>query len=201
MVRMYGTVEEGSRPLPTGSQRRKLVVVAGALCLAAAAVALVSYSAAGRTSLESSGHAEIRALRALQESDSLLREADAARVRRAKRAVAAVQPAQPVQRRLTGAAKIKFEAKQLEQSALRGRKAHAAQLRTRRFSRLDGEDGEDAPVLGPAAVSKWVPEDHPEGHKECPLEDEDCDELWPWGKVSCPTPETHIPKLAHPPAF
>ena len=178
----YGAIEGGTRPLPTGSQRRKLVVVAGALCLAAvAAVALVTYSAAGRTSLESSGNAEIRALRALQESDSLLREADASRVRRAKREVAAVQP---VQRRLTGAAKIKFEAQQLEHSALRrGRKAHAAQLRTRRFSRLDGEDDEEVPVLGPLAVSKWVPGDHPEGHKDCPLDSKDCDELWPWGKV------------------
>ncbi|EKX32929.1 hypothetical protein GUITHDRAFT_166589 [Guillardia theta CCMP2712] len=38
-------------------------------------------------------------------------------------------------------------------------------------------------MLGIAAVSKWVPEDHPEGHKDCPLSDVDCDELWPWGKV------------------
>eukprot|EP00960_Hanusia_phi_P008264 236273-Hanusia_phi.AAC.1 len=30
---------------------------------------------------------------------------------------------------------------------------------------------------------RWVPEDHPQGHKDCPLSDVDCDELWPWGKV------------------
>jgi hypothetical protein len=46
-------------------------------------------------------------------------------------------------------------------------------------------------MLGLGATSKWVPEDHPEGHKDCPLHDLDCDELWPWGKV-------HIKETAPP---
>jgi len=36
--------------------------------------------------------------------------------------------------------------------------------------------------LGPLAVSKWVPEDHPPSHPACRLHDIDCDELHPWGK-------------------
>ena len=39
-------------------------------------------------------------------------------------------------------------------------------------------------MKGPMADSKWVPADHPEGHKKCKLHDIDCDELWPWGKIS-----------------
>mmetsp|Transcript_4983 Transcript_4983/g.8005 ORF Transcript_4983/g.8005 Transcript_4983/m.8005 type:complete len:480 (+) Transcript_4983:95-1534(+) len=59
--------------------------------------------------------------------------------------------------------------------------------------KFEGEAGEDyKPTfyedyhpgkLGPLAVSKRIPEDHAEGHKDCKLFDIDCDELWPWGKV------------------
>lgn len=46
--------------------------------------------------------------------------------------------------------------------------------------RLPGYEKGD---LGPGAVSKWVPEDHPPSHADCKLDDIDCDELWPWGKA------------------
>jgi hypothetical protein len=36
--------------------------------------------------------------------------------------------------------------------------------------------------LGPLAESKRIPEDHPQGHKNCRFHDIDCDELWPWGR-------------------
>ena len=62
--------------------------------------------------------------------------------------------------------RLEAEARRVERQALRGR--------TRHFSGLSAEEGE--PKLGPLASSKWVPEDHPEGHKECPLAPEDCDE-------------------------
>ncbi len=38
--------------------------------------------------------------------------------------------------------------------------------------------------LGLGAMSKWVPEDHPPSHPACKLHDIDCDELFPWGKVT-----------------
>jgi len=53
-------------------------------------------------------------------------------------------------------------------------------------------------MKGPMADSKWVPQDHPAGHKKCKLHDIDCDELWPWGKLSSDELETK-PQKRHGP--
>jgi hypothetical protein len=53
-------------------------------------------------------------------------------------------------------------------------------------------------MKGPMADSKWVPQDHPAGHKKCKLHDIDCDELWPWGKISSDELETK-PQKRHGP--
>jgi hypothetical protein len=180
MVYAYGSVEEGrSReghaPLAGVDRRRTLAAVAGGICLLAAAAVLVSAGRAGRTELESAAatNAEIRALRALRQSDKLLHLVDKSRMHRAQEALVMAQAKRhPVRAPATSAASIKAEARRVERQALRGR--------TRHFSGLSAEEGE--PKLGPLASSKWVPEDHPEGHKECPLAPEDCDEIWPWAK-------------------
>ena len=126
------------------------------------------------------------ALQALHSSNSLMR--DVGRVRTPAAATAGIDR--------EADALIAAAAQKVEDRALRGRSRSKLSAKQLKMQRLAAEDGDlsdrDPPTLyegykegdvGIAGISKWVPEDHPEGHKDCPLHDIDCDELWPWGKV------------------
>jgi hypothetical protein len=136
MVYAYGSVEEGrSReghaPLAGVDRRRTLAAVAGGICLLAAAAVLVSAGRAGRTELESAAatNAEIRALRALRQSDKLLHLVDKSRMHRAQEALVMAQAKRhPVRAPATSAASIKAEARRVERQALRGRTRHFSGL-------------------------------------------------------------------------
>eukprot|EP00293_Proteomonas_sulcata_P010379 CAMPEP_0184293794 /NCGR_PEP_ID=MMETSP1049-20130417/5131_1 /TAXON_ID=77928 /ORGANISM="Proteomonas sulcata, Strain CCMP704" /LENGTH=337 /DNA_ID=CAMNT_0026601865 /DNA_START=66 /DNA_END=1079 /DNA_ORIENTATION=- len=135
---------------------------------------------------------EAKALRALRASDQLLSNPQA---HRASAPHAKVSPK-------TRDAMIQAAAKEIEAQVL-GKKAAGAKAKRQLVNLADTEEAEDSGdseeaeekgpplyehykkgMVGIAGVSKWVPADHPEGHKKCPLHDIDCDELWPWGKVN-----------------
>jgi len=157
-------------------------VVAATAAAAAGAIGLVASMQHSRaTSLVS----EVDALQALHSSNSLMRTVGRVKVP-ASSAGSIDQQADAL---------ITAAAAKIERRALGGTrpKLSAKHLKLQRLA--DGGEGEsdrDPPSLyesykqgdvGIAGISKWVPEDHPEGHKDCALHDIDCDELWPWGKV------------------
>jgi len=165
------------------SSRTKWVVAATAVVAVGALGLVASVQHTRSTSLVS----EMSALQALHSSNSLMR--DVGRVRTPAAATVGIDR--------EADALIAAAAQKVEDRALRGRsrssKLSAKQLKMQRLAAEDGDVSDrDPPTLyegykegdvGIAGISKWVPEDHPEGHKDCPLHDIDCDELWPWGKV------------------
>jgi len=160
--------------------------VAATAAVAAGALGLVvTEQHSRRTALAS----EIDALQALHQSNALMRTVGRVRV-----------PATSAGVDKEADALIAAAAKEVERRALAGMGsvAHSSQLagKHHKLQRLAEEGEEDSdrdpPTfyesykpgdVGLAGTSKWVPEDHPEGHKDCPLHDVDCDEMWPWGKV------------------
>jgi len=171
-------------PAEGRSSRTKWAVAATAAVAAGALGLVASVQHTRSTALVS----EMSALQALHSSNSLMR--DVGRVRVPNGAKAGIDR--------EADALIAAAAQKVEDRALRG-SSRSSQLSAKhlKLQRLADEDGEkesdrDPPPLyesykegdvGIAGVSKWVPEDHPEGHKDCALHDIDCDELWPWGKV------------------
>lgn len=160
--------------------------VAAAAAAAAGALGLIaSVQHARSTALVS----EVAALQALHSSNSLMRTVG--RVKLASDSGSSIDSEADA---LIAAAAKKVERRALQGSS-RSSKLSAKHLKLQRLA--EGEEGEgesdrDPPQfyesykpgdVGIAGVSKWVPEDHPEGHKDCPLHDIDCDEMWPWGKV------------------
>jgi hypothetical protein len=166
------------------SRSTKWAVMATAAA-AAGALALVSSVQHSRASVMVS---EVTALKALHSSNTLMRQVGSVKV-----------PAVGASSIDTEAdALIAAAAAQVEKRALSGMdSAHRIKLadKQHKLQRLADDDGtsdRDPPMfyenyqqgdVGVAGISKWVPEDHPEGHKDCLLHDIDCDELWPWGKV------------------
>ena len=165
-----------------GRGRSPRWVVAATAAAAAGALGLVASVQHARAAALVS---EVDALQALHSSNSLMRTVGRVKVP-ASSGGSIDQEADAL---------IAAAAAKVERRALAGTRSQlsAKHLKLQRLA--EGEEGasdRDPPPLyesykpgdvGVAGISKWVPEDHPEGHKDCPLHDIDCDELWPWGKV------------------
>ena len=181
----YGTLPR--QDAPRSGPRSVRWAVAATAAVAAGALGLVVTEQHARSSALAS---ELDALQALHQSNSLMRTVGHVKVPAASAGVDQEADA------LIAAAAAKIERRALS-GVGSSRSQLAAKGKQHKLQRLaeEGDEGEsdrDPPAfyenykpgdVGVAGISKWVPEDHPEGHKDCALHDIDCDEMWPWGKV------------------
>ena len=190
----YGTTGATPAPLPAPSSRRSAWrMKAAAVAVGAGALAAVVIGGAARPraapealAAEAAAHASSALVHTAHRVDAA--SAGDSNVDAEADAMIAAAAREVERRALAGAGSR-------GRTRPQGTRARQLSLRRQSLGGAGGANGAwdgDPPTLdesyrpgdlGIAATSKWVPEDHPEGHKECPLHDIDCDEMWPWGKV------------------